>query len=99
MKTTFFTRSVSLMALALLFVLNSGAPALACAACYGDTSGSQQSVAATWGVFAMVVIMFGMLGTLTACGFYLNHRAKNPLPDYDELLNGNDAQPNPGKAS
>jgi hypothetical protein len=63
-----------------------GLPAQACAACYNVNSGSKMGNAANWGVIAMAVIMFGMLGVIVAAGCYLNWRAKNPLPDYSELL-------------
>ena len=68
----------------------------ACAACYGDTTGSKMGVAATWGIFAMVIIMFAMLGVAAGFGFYLAYRAKHPLPDYSELLSEDDSQPKPG---
>ena len=83
MKTAFL-RSVPF--LILLFVFASNNSALACAACYGDTSGSKMSNAASVGIFAMVVIMFVMLGTLLAFGFYFARRAKQSYPNYDELL-------------
>jgi hypothetical protein len=67
------------------FLLATHGSALACAACWGDTSGSKTSQAATAGIFAMVVIMFLMLGAVGAFGYYLNYRAKHPLPDYDEM--------------
>ena len=89
-------RAATPLALALLFAFNSGGSALACAACYGDTSGDKMGTAATWGIFAMVVIMFAMLGTLVGCGFYLNYRAKHPLPDYDELLSETEDHPESG---
>jgi hypothetical protein len=60
--------------------------ASACPACYGDTTGSKMGNAAQIGIFAMVVIMFLMLGAVGAFMWYLSWRAKNPLPDYDELL-------------
>jgi hypothetical protein len=91
----FTSRTASLLVLVTVLMLNSSSPVLACAACYGDTSGSKQSVAAAWGIFAMVIIMFAMLGTLIGCGFYLRYRAQHPLPDYNELLNDDD-QPKPG---
>jgi hypothetical protein len=78
-----------------LFVLNSGHQALACAACYGDTTGSKMGNAASWGIFAMVIIMFAMLGAVAAFGFHLAYRAKHPLPDYQELLNEDESQNNP----
>jgi hypothetical protein len=93
MKLT--SRASGLLALIALFVLNSGIQAHACSACFGDTSGSKQSIAATWGIFAMVVIMFVMLGTIIGIGFYFRHLEKNPLPDYNELLSDDHDQPNP----
>ena len=83
MKTALF-RAVP--ALTLLFVLASNSSAMACAACYGDTSGSKMGNAAAVGIAAMVVIMFIMLGAVAGFGFYLSYRAKHPLPDYAELL-------------
>jgi len=96
MKALFSSRTMALLGLIALGFLSSSAPALACAACYGDTSGSKQSDAAAWGIIAMVIIMFGMLGAVAAFGFYLRYRAQNPLPDYDELLTDNHGQPKPG---
>jgi hypothetical protein len=63
-----------------------GLPVRACAACYNVNAGSKMGNAANWGVIAMAIIMFIMLGVIAAAGFYLNWRAKNPLPDYSELL-------------
>jgi hypothetical protein len=94
-----FSRSFALAVLTGLFVLASNGSALACAACYGDTSGSKQANAAAVGIFAMVIIMFAMLGAVAAFGFHLAYRAKHPLPDYEELLNNDEIQPNPGPAS
>jgi len=91
------SRIPAFLALPTLLLLNSGTQAHACAACFGDTSGSKMGTAAAWGIFAMVVIMFAMLGTIIGFGFYLRHREQNPLPDYSELLSDNDAQPEPGK--
>jgi len=96
MKALFSFRVVAPLALITLGYLASSAPALACAACYGDTTGSKQGIAASWGIFAMVIIMFGMLGAVAGFGFYLRYRAMHPLPDYDELLTDNDGQPKPG---
>jgi hypothetical protein len=62
-------------------------PAAACAACYNANAGSKMGNAANWGIIAMTIIMFIMLGALFAAGCYFNWRAKNPLPDYSELLN------------
>jgi len=71
-------------------------PAQACAACYNVNAGSKMGNAANWGVIAMAILMFIMLGVIVAAGFYLNWRAKNPLPDYDELLSEDDsAEPLP----
>ena len=79
-----------------LFTAAAALPAQACAACFNDNAGSRMGNAANWGVIAMAVIMFAMLGVIIAAGFYLNWRAKNPLPDYDELLGEDDAsQPLP----
>jgi hypothetical protein len=61
-------------------------PAAACAACYNVNAGSKMGNAANWGVIAMAIIMILMLGALFAAGCYFNWRAKNPLPDYNELL-------------
>jgi len=99
MKTLFFSRGVALIALTGLLVLVSNTSALACAACYGDTSGSKMSNAASVGIFAMVVIMFGMLGAVAAFGWHLAYRAKHPLPDYQDLLKEDEVQPNPGTSS
>ena len=66
--------------------------ASACAACYGDTTGSKMGNAAQVGIFAMVVIMFLMLGAVGAFIWYLAWRAKNPLPDYEELLREDSAE-------
>ena len=96
MKITFL-RAVA--TLTLLLILASNTSALACAACYGDTSGSRMGNAATVGIFAMVVIMFAMLGAVAAFGFHLAYRAKHPLPDYQELLNEGEGQLNPGTSS
>jgi len=96
MKTFFISRGVALIALTSLLVLLSNTSARACAACYGDTTGSKMGVAADWGIIAMVIIMFAMLGAVAAFGFYLNYRAKHPLPDYQELLGEDPAPPQPG---
>ncbi len=96
MKITFL-RAVA--TLTLLLILASNTSAFACAACYGDTSGSRMGNAATVGIFAMVVIMFAMLGAVAAFGFHLAYRAKHPLPDYQELLNEGEGQLNPGTSS
>ena len=96
MKALFSLRG---LALAALFAWVSSGHACACAACFGDTSGSKQGNAATWGIAAMVVIVFGMLAAITAFGFYLNYRAKHPLPDYQELLGDDEGLPNPETSS
>jgi hypothetical protein len=75
-----------------LLVSFAGSRALACAACYNVNAGSKMGNAANVGVIAMVFIMFGMLGTLVGAGFYLNWRAKHPLPDYEELLSDEEPQ-------
>ena len=89
MKTPF---SVALVTL--IFSLASNGSARACAACYGDTSGSKMSDAAAIGIFAMVVIMFVMLGVIAAFGFHFRNLEKHPLPDYNELLS-EDQPPSP----
>jgi len=68
----------------MLGVFDSGA--WACSFCQGDTSGSRMGAAADWGIIAMVIIMFFMLGAIGAFMYYLAYRAKHPLPDYNELL-------------
>jgi hypothetical protein len=72
-------------------------PAAACAACYNANAGSKMGNAANWGIIAMTIIMFIMLGALFAAGCYFNWRAKNPLPDYSELLT-EDEEPLPPDA-
>ena len=85
--------------LTLLFLAATNHGAWACAACYGDTSGSKMGNAAAVGIGAMVVLMFVMLGSIAAFGWHLAWRAKHPLPDYNELL-GDDNTPNePGAKS
>jgi hypothetical protein len=81
MKTS---RTVAL--LTLLFVTASNHSALACAACYNPAGGDKMAHAATVGIFAMVVIMFAMLGTIFAVGWHFAWRAKQPLPDHHELV-------------
>jgi len=90
MKTSRLIAFLTLLALA---AANQGA--WACAACYGDTSGSKMGNAAAIGIGAMVVLMFFMLGAIFAAGWHLAWRAKHPLPDYDELLAEDPAAPNP----
>jgi hypothetical protein len=97
--TKLSSRTIVLAALTGLFCLASNGSAFACAACYGDTSGSKMGNAAAVGIFAMVIIMLAMLGAIAAFGFHLAYRAKHPLPDYSELLAEDATQPNPGPAS
>ena len=52
--------------------------------------------AAAVGIFAMVVIMFAMLGAVVGFGWHLAYRAKHPLPDYKELMKEDQSQPEPG---
>jgi hypothetical protein len=80
----FSSLAVSLLTVVLMEIFPSGA--WACAACYGDTSGSKMGHAAAVGIFAMVGIMFFMLSAVGAFIWHLARRAKNPLPDYNELL-------------
>jgi|HubBroStandDraft_1064217.scaffolds.fasta_scaffold1737594_2 hypothetical protein len=91
-------RFAALIALVTLFILNSGNLALGCAFC-ADTNNDKMGQAAGWGIFAMVIIMFAMLGTLIGFGFYLNYRAKHPLPDYEELLSEGETRPEPDASS
>jgi hypothetical protein len=76
-----------------LLVSLAGSRAMACAACYNANTGSKMGNAANWGIIAMTIIMFVMLGALFAAGCYFNWRAKNPLPDYEELLSDEEPQP------
>jgi len=91
MKTS---RAIALLTLLLIALSNHSA--LACAACYGDTSGSKMGNAASVGIFAMVVLMFAMLTTIFFVGWHLAWRAKHPLPDYNELTAEDHGQPEPG---
>jgi hypothetical protein len=95
----FLSRGVTLVLFTAFLVLISDTRAQACAACYGDTSGSKMGNAAAIGIFAMVAIMFVMLSAVAAFGWHLAYRAKHPLPDYQELLKEDDVQPHPGPAS
>ena len=99
MKTFPCVRAVSLSALTALLFLTANTGAMACSACYGDTSGSKMGNAASVGIAAMVVIMFGMLGAVAAFGRHLAYRAKHPLPDYNELLKEDDKPPDDGASS
>jgi hypothetical protein len=83
------------LALIALFVMLSGHRALACAACYSDNTGSKMGNAANWGVIAMAIIMFGMLGAIGGFAYYLSWRAKHPLPDYNDLLTEDETDPLP----
>lgn len=93
MKATSTLRGIGLFILACFLVLSFNTSALACAACYGDTSGSKMGNAASVGIAVMVVIMFAMLGAVAAFGRHLAYRAKHPLPDYQELLKDDDDTP------
>ncbi len=94
MKTRLPIR-LSVPALVAGILLLSNRSALACAACYNSNTGSKMGNAANWGIIAMVIIMFFMLSAVVAFGFYLAWRAKNPLPDYSELLEETEIQPKP----
>ena len=84
------SRLTSLLAVA-LFAATTAAVS-ACPACYGDTTGDKMGNAAQVGIIAMVIIMFFMLGAVGAFMWYLAWRAKNPLPDYEELLREDDVK-------
>ena len=99
MKTFSSLRLLALSGLIGLFGLNSSAPLRACAACYGDTTGSRMGNAATWGIIAMTIIMFAMLGAVGGFIWYLAYRAKHPLPDYEELLSQGENHPEPRTSS
>jgi ABC-type Fe3+ transport system permease subunit len=95
MKHLLLSRGLALGALTALLMLVSNTSAVACAACYGDTSGSKMGNAAAVGIFAMVIIMFAMLSAVAAFGWHLAYRAKHPLPDYQDLINQDDDQNKP----
>jgi hypothetical protein len=84
--------------LTLLFLGAADRGAWACAACWGDTSGSKMSQAAAVGIGAMVVIMLIMLSAIAGFGWHLAWRAKHPLPDYDDLLSDKPADDSDTKA-
>ena len=92
MKTRLLTR----LGLLLFFVIVlPGHRALGCAACYNSNTGSKMGDAANWGVIAMAIIMFAMLGAISGFFYYLSWRAKHPLPDYEELLSEDEGTPLP----
>jgi hypothetical protein len=95
MKTFSSFRLLVVSFLAAIFAEAASSGAWACAACYGDTSGSKMGNAAAVGIFAMVIIMFFMLSAVGAFIWHLARRAKNPLPDYSELLSEDSADPGP----
>jgi hypothetical protein len=99
MKTLHSFRGIALIAWTGLLVLVSNTSALACAACYGDTSGSKMGNAAAVGIIALVIIMFAMLGAVAAFGWHLAYRAKHPLPDYEDLIKDDEVHPDPGASS
>ena len=72
--------------LTLLFLAVTSHGAWACAACYDPAGNEKMTKAASIGIATMVVIMFVMLGSLIGIARHFAWRAKNPLPDYDELL-------------
>jgi len=96
MKAFFFSRVTMLVVLTGLLVLLSNTSAVACAACWNPAGSDKMNHAATVGIFAMVVIMFAMLGAVAGFGWYLSYRAKHPLPDYDELLSEEPRPTQPG---
>jgi hypothetical protein len=99
MKHFFLHRGAALLALTSLLIIASDTSAMACAACYGDTSGSKMGNAAAVGIFAMVAIMLVMLSAVAGFGWYLSYRAKHPLPDYNDLLKEDGLQPGPETSS
>ena len=99
MKNLLFSRGLVWTFLTVLFLMVTNTSAVACAACYNPAGSDKMNNAATVGIFAMVVIMFLMLGAVASFGWHLAYRAKHPLPDYDELLQDDQIEPNPGAAS
>ena len=95
MKHSSLARATGTFLLATLLLAVTSSGVLACPVCYGDTSGSKQGNAAAIGIFAMVVIMFFMLSAIGGFMWHLAYRAKNPLPDYSELLKEERDQPQP----
>jgi len=85
--------------LTLLFLAVANHAAWACSACYNPAGSDKMTKAASVGIFAMVVIMFVMLGSIFAIGWRLAWRAKHPLPDYDELLSEENPPANPDAKS
>ena len=94
---TIFSRAIP--ALTLFFVLAANHSAMACAACWNPAGADKMNHAATVGIFAMVVIMFFMLGAVAAFGWHLAYRARHPLPDDQDLMKEDHVQPNPGTSS
>ncbi len=92
MKKLLTLRGLAMAAFVALFLLAANTSAVACAACWNPAGNEKMNNAAAVGIFAMVVIMFVMLGAVAAFGWHLAWRAKHPLPDYDELL-ADDATP------
>ncbi len=78
--------SRAILFLTLLFIAAANRSALACAACWNPAGGEKMNHAAAVGIGAMVIIMFAMLGSIIGFARHLAWRARNPLPDYDELL-------------
>lgn len=100
MKNLLSLRTAASFALTGSLGLLSSGSAQACAACWNSAGNDKMNNAATVGIFAMVVIMFVMLGAVAGFGWYLAWRAKHPLPDYNEILNENEGpQPAPGASS
>lgn len=75
----------------LILLLGTHGSAFACAACYGDTTGSRMGNAAQVGIFAMLFLMLAVLGIFGSFFYYLAYRSKHPLPDYHDLLNENES--------
>ncbi len=69
-----------------LFLAALNHPAWACAACYNPAGNDKMTKAAAIGIFAMVIIMFLMMGAVIGFFWHLAWRARNPLPDYQDLL-------------
>lgn len=75
---------LALLALAMALPMNS---AFACAACYGK-SDSPLAKGMNWGIFSLLVVVVGVLGTIASFFIYLARRAAavNAAPPANEAL-------------
>ena len=63
-----------IMAVVVMGVLNCPAPVLACAACYGK-SDSALAEGMNWGVFTLLIVVAGVLGSVASFFVYLAKRS------------------------